>query len=110
MAERPGFQLIGDHRDIPLLLGLVVMNWNGCEEGLRQIIRSVATRQRLENWALIEVLSSEMGALGITQAIRCYADEFPDTDQELAAAFRHVAALCERLKAYRNYYVHGMTG
>jgi hypothetical protein len=110
MDERPGFQLIGDHRDIPLILGLVVMTWNGCEEGLRQIIRSVATRGRMENTALVEVLSTELGTLGLTQAVRCYANEFPDSDQDLAEAFRHVAALCERLKAYRNHYVHGITG
>jgi hypothetical protein len=110
MRELNAFNLKGDHHDLPLLLGLVVMSWNSCESNLRELIRAIATRHRLEDTQLIDVLVSEMGTLGLTQAIRCYADEVPPSEPELAAALIHSAALTERLKPYRNYYVHGMQG
>lgn len=109
MASKSGIQQIGDHRDIPLAVGLVVIAWNACEDGMRRLITSLATRQRWENARLAEILVSEMGTLGLTQAIRCYADEIPKSDEEIAGALRHLAELAERLKAYRNYYVHGIT-
>jgi hypothetical protein len=110
MAEEHGFQRIGDHRDIPLTLGLVVIAWNSCELGMRGLIRTLATRQAVENWGLVEILISELGTLGLEQAIRCYANEFPDEEEDFARALRHVAECAERHKAYRNYYVHGIRG
>lgn len=77
---------------------------------MRDLIRELASGAAIQNWKLVEILVSEMGTLGITQALRCYADEFPDSYGDLAQAIRHVAECADRHKAYRNYYVHGITG
>lgn len=110
MAEDRNFVEIGDHRDIPMALGLVAIVWNSCELGLREVIKVLATRQVVENQRAVEVLISELGTVGLTQAIRCYAAEFPDSETELPGALIYIADTTERLKSYRNYYFHGIRG
>ena len=110
MNDTPGFQMIGDHRDIPLALGLVAIAWNSCELAMRDLLRTLSTGGDMLKGRLVEVLISELGTVGTTQAIQCYAKELPDEEPELSAALIYVAEAAERLKAYRNYYIHGIRG
>jgi hypothetical protein len=104
-----GFHMFGDKRDIPMSLGLVVIGWNACELACRELVKTLATGGQHRSWRLAEVLISELGSVGLTQALQCYAREFPSEQKDLARAVRHIADVTERLRAYRNYFVHGIT-
>jgi hypothetical protein len=92
-----------------MALGLVVIAWNACDLSLRTMIRDLATGGKVELWKLSEILVSELGSVGITNALSCYADEFPDEEKDLPKALRYVAEAIDRYRAYRNYFVHGIT-
>ncbi|MEA1013891.1 hypothetical protein [Sphingosinicella sp. LY1275] len=106
--ERPNFVLTGDHRDIPMGLGLLIMNWNGCEVTLREILQTLACGGDWRRQRLVEPLVHELTSVGIAQALGCYAHELPDENSDLAEALRHIAVVLERARAFRNYYVHGI--
>lgn len=104
----PGFKQIGDHRDIPLALGLVAIGWNRCESRLREIVESLACRGHWENRGAVEIIVTELGTVGITQALQCYSRGFPDGNDDIGEAIRCAVEWAERLKTYRNYYVHAI--
>jgi len=108
--EREDIQLIGDHRDIPLSLGMIVVSWNACEVGLRHMLRTLASGGDASRASLSEILVSELNSVGISQALSCYAEEFPADASDIAAALKNASAVLDRCRAYRNYYVHGING
>lgn len=102
--------MTNDHRDIPMALGLIIMNWNHCEVTLRQMLQDLAAGGDWRRQRLVEPLIHELTSVGIAQALSCYADEMPEDQVDLAAAMRHAGTALERARAYRNYYVHGIYG
>lgn len=107
---KDGFVQIGDERDIPMSLGLIVMVWNACELNMRQILQWLASKGSHEHTATIEPLISELGSVGLTQALNCYAHEFPDDQHEIATGILHLTQVIENCRAYRNYYIHAISG
>lgn len=99
---------IGDHRDIPLALGMLTINWNNCEGTLRQLLRELITKNDLRSWRLADPLISELTSVGIAQAINCYAAEFPPEFADISDALKHATSFLERARSYRNYYIHGI--
>jgi hypothetical protein len=110
MPEKSSFIMIGDERDIPMALGLIVMVWNACEIELRHMLSNLGSKGNIELRAVVEPLISELGSVGITQALSCYAHELPQQEHELSSAILHAARVVETSRAYRNYYVHSISG
>lgn len=110
MSERPPLVLIGDHRDIPLSLGLIVITWNAAENSMRTILRCILSQADFDRGRLVEPLIVEAGAVGLVQALNCAADEFPEDAPDVAEAIRAATTFFERVRPYRNYYVHGVNG
>lgn len=110
MAEKSNFEMTGDHRDIPMGLGMLVIVWNACELLLRETLAWVGAKGRIEHRRVTEPLISELGSVGITQALSCYAYELPEGQEVLSAAIIHAVKVVEVCRTYRNYYVHGISG
>ena len=110
MTEKENFVMIGDARDIPMGIGMLVMTWNACEIAMRDMLRPLASKGNLEAYSTSEVLISELGSVGLTQALNCYSHELPDDETALAEAIRHVCQVVDTCRAYRNYYVHNISG
>lgn len=110
MAEKSNFVMTGDHRDIPMGLGMLVITWNACELSLRQTLSWVGSKGSFEHRRVTEPLISELGSVGITQALSCYAYELPEEEKYLSDAIIHAVKVVELCRTYRNYYVHGISG
>jgi hypothetical protein len=110
MADQSNFVMTGDHRDIPMGLGMVVMVWNACELSLRETLSWLGAKGSTEHRRVTEPLISELGSVGITQALSCYAYELPEDGESLSAAITHAVKIVETCRTYRNYYVHGISG
>lgn len=106
--ENDNFQMIGDARDIPLALGLVTISWNRLESHLRGMTQDLAGRCDLASRMTVEVIVTELGTVGITQALQTYARQFPDNHADLGDSLRAGVEWAERLKSYRNYYIHAI--
>ena len=110
MAGKSNFVMTGDHRDIPMGLGMLVMVWNACELSLRETLAWVGAKGSVEHRRVTEPLISELGSVGITQALSCYAYELPEGQEVLSSAMIHAVKVVEICRTYRNYYVHGISG
>lgn len=110
VAEKENFVAIGDARDIPLLLGMIIIVWNSCELGLRGMLRTLASKGHYAYHNPVEVLISELGAVEITHALQCYVYEFPDDQSEISDAIAYVVKAIDICRVYRNYYVHDIHG
>lgn len=104
------FEQTGDHRDIPMALGMAVITWNRCEETLQDILYWLSSKGRVEARRAIEPLISDLSSLAITHALGCYTTEFPENELQIAQSLKHGLDAFERCRAYRNYYVHGFDG
>lgn len=91
-----------------MTLGLVVIGWNACEGALKDILITLTLRNVPEHRMLVTPVIAELGTLGVVQALQCIAEEFPDEDSELRDELRYLVKVSETLKAFRNYYVHGV--
>ena len=107
---KPNIVLTGNHRDIPLSLGMMIISWNACEEQLRYIIKVIVARGDYRAQKLVEILTVEMGTLALEQALESLTHEFPEHSGDLAAELRFAVSLVGRLKTYRNYYTHAVSG
>ncbi|ONF97373.1 hypothetical protein [Sphingomonas jeddahensis] len=110
MDENSNFVMTGDHRDIPLGLGMLVIVWNACELSLRESLSWLGAKGSPEHLRVAEPLISELGSVGITQALSCYANELPEEEESLTSAILHAVKVVEICRTYRNYYVHGISG
>lgn len=110
MKEDSNFVMIGDERDIPMTLGLIIMVWNACELQSREILNTLASKAAYEHKRTVEPLISELGSVGITQGLSCYVHEFPDDERDLSSALAHAVQVTEICRAYRNYYIHQISG
>ncbi len=91
-------------------IGLIIMVWNACELTCREILKTLASKGAWEQSHTVEALVSELGSVGITQALNCYVNEFPEDESALAAGLAHAAQIIEICRVYRNYYVHHISG
>lgn len=93
-----------------MALGLVAMAWNGVELRMRDLIKAIVCKGVFESGRLAEIIVTELGTVGLTQALNCFSAEMPEEESELSVAISHLVEMAERLKAYRNYYIHGVRG
>lgn len=110
MDERENFVQIGDYRDIPMTLGLIVMAWNACELSIHDLLRTLVAKGEISRYRVVEPLIVELGAVGLAHALLCFAHELPPEESQLAEAVRSAAEAWESARPYRNYYIHGISG
>ncbi|MBM7043584.1 hypothetical protein [Rhizobium lusitanum] len=90
-----------EEREFLALFGLVVMDWNVLEAAIELITYRLAG-----GGGHIEVLTGHLGALGMNEAMKTLSTEFGPAD--LRNDIAHLAEMFDRLREYRNYYVHGI--
>jgi hypothetical protein len=88
-------------------IGRLVAEWNLAEANLRSLLtRLVARPENPVETMRATILTAELGAVGMEHALRALAENIYGAP--LGDAIKHVAGCYARLRAYRNYYVHGI--
>lgn len=98
----------GGKSTVALSLGELVIAWNSAEIALRRLLSFIAFGNAGHNAHKAYILTAELGAVALEQALRSFANF--SSDVEAAAAIKHAASFSERVREYRNYYVHGISG
>lgn len=83
-----------------IALGHLTINWNFAEAWLRTLLASLVKQPFVG-----DILTTELGAVGIENALGAFATHVVSEDQ--GNAMKHAAKLYGRLRGYRNYYIHG---
>jgi|SRR6185437_2030581 len=83
-------------------LGALVVQWNHAEALLNALLSYLSG-----GGARIEILAAHMNTVAVCQALRTLAND-KLTDDDVAPHVIHYADCFERLREYRNYYVHGI--
>jgi hypothetical protein len=81
-------------------LGAAIIAWNQAEMVIRGLLVTLSG-----DGMVSYILTAELGSQGIIDALNAIA---PMKGKELRVAIVTVSAYYERLRAYRNYYVHGL--
>lgn len=81
-------------------LGELAINWNFAENWIRNLAGIYAGKV-----VVGEILTVELGSVGLQNVLCAIAKHSPLGDE--ASHLRHCAELYERLRGYRNYYIHG---
>ncbi|MET3892063.1 hypothetical protein ABIE41_003139 [Bosea sp. OAE506] len=89
------------HQDFLTDLAYVLVRWNNYEAMLSLILYSI-----IGGGPKADVLISEMGSTAMINAINTYAADF--TDPPLSDHLLHSTKYFERMREYRNYYIHGI--
>ncbi len=81
-------------------LGELAINWNVAEAWIRTLAGSYAGKT-----VVGEILTIELGTIGLQNVLCAVAKHAPLAEE--ADALLYCAKLYERLRGYRNYYIHG---
>ncbi len=106
MAIEPLSALPKHSRDHYATLGRLVVEWNLAEATLRLLLNKVAGPDGFDSETRAQLLTSELGAVGLAQALQSHADVMQD--RKLAAAIDYAVKCYQNLRGHRNYYVHGI--
>ncbi|NKM59274.1 hypothetical protein GFL21_33195 [Rhizobium anhuiense] len=82
-------------------IGEILLDWNVLEATIELITYRLAGGGNH-----IDVLTAHLGNVAMTDALKTLANEFGPED--LRDDILHTADLFDRLREYRNYYVHGI--
>lgn len=96
-------------RDFFASLGRLVVEYNGAENALRNLLASTVTAKPadVEEIALSHILTAELGNMALTQALRSYATDVGP--QEMEQPLKDAATYLDTIREYRNFYVHAIT-
>lgn len=90
-----------------LAMGRLVVLYNLAEEEIRTLLTNLIAEFNNEMNFHARIMVSELGAVGLENALKSIAgDILPRAERE---AIVHLANLYERVRGYRNFYVHGIT-
>ena len=90
------------HKSLLAKLGLLVVKWNQFETLTQTVLEAL-----IGGGEKTYILTAHMGNVSLCDAIRTMGNEFaPD---EAKTHLTHLLDLFERLREYRNYYVHGIS-
>jgi len=81
--------------------GELIITWNQAEGVLRNLLMSVCGRS-----PATYILTAELGSRGLTDGLNAIA---VTQNENVKEAILAVVILYDRLREYRNYYVHGLT-
>lgn len=88
-------------RDYLAAFGELILTWNQAENTLRNLLLAACGVSTATH-----ILTAELGSRGLSDGLRSIAVTL---NIELQDAVEAVTALYDRLLAYRNYYVHGIS-
>ena len=90
-------------------LGAAVVLWNATEGTIRELLRLLARGMKVTEGSVgAWILVTELGSRQLSEALQAFATDVIE-EPEGADAVRHVALYFDRILAYRNYYVHGIS-
>lgn len=95
-----------EHSPLLAKIGELVSKWNVLEGQVRYTLMFVLERVCPPSPAA-QILTAHMGSVALTEALRTAANEF--TSDNIRKRLLHSADYIDRLRAYRNFYVHGFT-
>jgi hypothetical protein len=87
-------------------MGRAVIAWNNADTAMRILLNEMCGDSTASHLMRTAVLTSELGSVSLTNALRSLSDAiFPPN---ASAAVAHAVDYFERGLAFRNYYVHGI--
>src|SRR4051812_26721490 len=90
------------HEPILAKIGTLLLEWNSAERAMRSLITAMFERSHASL-----VLTAEMDNRELCNALNSVAQEFMEEDERICTA--HLVKYIERVREYRNYYVHGFS-
>jgi hypothetical protein len=95
-------------RDYNALMGGLVIRYNHMEGSIKSLLADIAhgPRKNTATAAIAVIMTVELGAVGVEHALKSIATSV--VDDTYRDHVLHAVALTSRLRAYRNYYVHGV--
>ncbi len=106
MAVEPLSKLPRGAQNYYAILGRIVIEWNHAESQLRGMLSRMAGPEGTTAAMRAQILTSELGAVGLEHALRTHIAHL--TDRKFAKSATHAVDFYARLRPYRNYYVHGI--
>ncbi|MDQ7246288.1 hypothetical protein [Dongia sedimenti] len=91
--------------DIQMALGGLVIAWNRAELKIRQMI-ALLWGEHAEH-PKIDILTNELSAVELNQAFAAFVHHFV-SEPEIRTRLEWIAESFDRLRAHRNFYVHGI--
>ena len=87
-------------------LGDLVINWNIVEASVRELLGCFASERPHSPPPGTDILTVELGTVGLGHALQSYANDLvqPPYDEFVL----HAVEYFDRVRIYRNYYVHGI--
>jgi hypothetical protein len=87
--------------------GHMIISWNEAESALRRLLAGLCGAKSVADILKAKIVTIELGPIGLGNALQTFADIIlPPTPAE---AVKHAIKYYQRVLAYRNYYVHGIT-
>ena len=96
-----------DEASYIVAFGRMVMAWNRAEASLRQLLAGLCGGNTIEANLKARIVTAELGSAGLTYALNSFAANL--LPPEVAERVEHAVKYYDRLRVYRNYYVHGIT-
>ncbi len=95
-------------RDYLTSLGNLILRYNNAEERSRSLLVDLTTARpkTVRGIMLAKITTVELGAVGITHALQCYAKDV--VESKFREPILHAADYMDRIREYRNFYVHGI--
>lgn len=88
--------------------GHMIITWNIAESALRRLLAGLCGAKSVADILKAKIVTVELGPIGLADALKTFADIIlPPSPAE---AVNHAVKYYDRIRAYRNYYVHGITG
>jgi hypothetical protein len=102
-----GFLAMTPTESYLISLGRLVLQYNEAETRLRRLLVSAFEPISPRDVMLAQIMTVELGNVGLTQALQSYANDLaPLTIRE---HILHAGTYFDRIREYRNFYVHGVT-
>jgi hypothetical protein len=103
VESSPAPQIEPAQQAILMRLGELIVKWNACENLLRTLLIYAAGNTDRSN-----ILTAHMGTTEVCDALKTMANEF--APPEINEHIPYLITFFERIREYRNYYVHGISG
>lgn len=94
--------------EVSQTLGRFVITWNRVEGAIISLLQTLIPVQEHAGWMRSAIVVSRLDTTGVVDALRSIAKANMVEDQ--GDAVKNAADFFDRLRPYRNYYVHGITG
>lgn len=95
--------------ETPFLIAFshMILTWNNAEGTLRGLLAHFIGSESLREFLKSQILIAELGTTGLADALRALAINI--LPQDVGKSVSHAVDYFERIRSYRNYYVHGVT-